>query len=450
MLSEQIQIVRTVINEFLPMAENLSSAEKILGILLKYVEGRADQATTRCEVRNALVEINEPADDERLNLCIETAIGLAQGYRHWKENQAVLDMWPCQELFRLESRDAPRDWHERWEKASGEFYGDAKNRMIAPVNDPIWTAISRFGVPWPPFDFESGMWTRVISRQESEELGVIETDEEVGETIICLEFGPVVRKRLAEYFSPEGQKQKLEIALEQASASALLSLAQDRLYTIDGVISESAPEIIMILERALERGFGVDFQQEATACGLLVDVFDSIKESDKAIFYRQQHLKSIEAWIAKGIPIDFNQLSKAYGLAAAICEKLNQPEQASSYRQLQMENRDGFTLLIDTLAELKVCGGQIKKEVGARILDNLTKAAGRIPQKYPERHAEIFRATGEILEAWGDTVQAIEYYEFAIQKNPKVGVKRRLDNLRKIATLPPVDDSAEGTSRTNV
>lgn len=131
-------------------------------------------------------------------------------------------------------------------------------------------------------------------------------------------------------------------------------------------------------------------------------------------------------------------------MAAAICEKLNQPERASDYRQLQMENPDGFTLLIDTLAELKVCGGQIEREVGARFLDNLTKAAGRIPQKYPERHADIFRATGEILEAWGDSMQAIEYYEFAIQKNPKVGVKRRLDNLRKSATLPTVDDSSEG------
>ena len=45
--------------------------------------------------------------------------------------------------------------------------------------------------------------------------------------------------------------------------------------------------------------------------------------------------------------------------------------------------------------------------------------------------AEIYRATGEVLEAWGDTTQAIEYYEFAIQKNPKVGVKKRLDTLRK-------------------
>jgi hypothetical protein len=201
-LSEQIQVVRTVINEFLPVAENLTGAEKILRIVLKYVEGHADQATTRCEVRNALAEINEPADDERLNLCIETAIGLAQGYGHWKQaqNQVTLDMWPCQELFRLESREVPRDCQERWKDAGGEFYGDAEDRMIAPVNDPIWTAISRFGVPWPPLDLESGMWVRTIGRQESEELGVIETDEQVGPAIISLDFAAALRTRLAKRF----------------------------------------------------------------------------------------------------------------------------------------------------------------------------------------------------------------------------------------------------------
>ncbi len=448
MLSEQIQIVRTVINEFLPVAENLSGAEKILGIVLKYVEGHANQATTRCDVRNTLIEINQQADDERLILCIETAIGLAQGYDHWRQHQDedFLDQFPAQELYRLESRGAPRDWQERWEAAGGKFYGDAKDRMIAKMNDPIWVEISAFGLPWPPFDLNSGMWVEDIDRDEAEQFGVIETDEQVGPSIISLDFGAVLSKRLTEYFCPELQKQNLGFAIEQASASALLGLAQERLYSIEGVTSESAPEIIIILERALERGFGEDFQQQVTACGLLVNALDSIEESDKAIFYRQQHLKSIEAWIAKGIPIDFNQLSKAYGLAAAICEKLKQSEQASSYRQLQMENRDGFTLLIDTLAELKVCGGQIEREVGARMLDNLTKAAGRIPQKYPERHAEIFRATGEILEAWGDSMQAIDYYEFAIQKNPKVGVKGRLDNLRKSASLPTVDDTSQGRS----
>jgi hypothetical protein len=55
----------------------------------------------------------------------------------------------------------------------------------------------------------------------------------------------------------------------------------------------------------------------------------------------------------------------------------------------------------------------------------------RIPTEYPERHAVAYRATGEIWEALGDKKQAVEYYEYALQKNAKVGVKKRLDALTK-------------------
>jgi hypothetical protein len=47
---EQVQIVRTVISEFLPMIQSSACGEKVLGIVLKYVKGNANQATTRCEV----------------------------------------------------------------------------------------------------------------------------------------------------------------------------------------------------------------------------------------------------------------------------------------------------------------------------------------------------------------------------------------------------------------
>jgi tetratricopeptide (TPR) repeat protein len=99
------------------------------------------------------------------------------------------------------------------------------------------------------------------------------------------------------------------------------------------------------------------------------------------------------------------------------------------YQQLQIENRDGFTLLRAAQEELRNLGKEISKENGARILDALEKAEERLPQKFSEEHAEIYRATGEILEAWGNDKQAIEYFEAAVKTNPKVGVKRRLEKL---------------------
>ena len=53
--------------------------------------------------------------------------------------------------------------------------------MIALKDDPVWTGISAFGNPFPPFDFGSGMGVRNISRKEALELGVLtENDIERG------------------------------------------------------------------------------------------------------------------------------------------------------------------------------------------------------------------------------------------------------------------------------
>jgi hypothetical protein len=48
--------------------------------------------------------------------------------------------------------------------------------MIALKTDPVWAAISRFGTPYPPFDFNSGMGVRDISRRECLSLGIIAED----------------------------------------------------------------------------------------------------------------------------------------------------------------------------------------------------------------------------------------------------------------------------------
>lgn len=89
---------------------------------------------------------------------------------------AVRDAFPCQELVRLEPRREPRDWLTRWQAAGGRLFG---GRMIARKDDPVWTAISAFGTPFPPFDFGSGMGVADVERSEAEALGVITPDEKV-------------------------------------------------------------------------------------------------------------------------------------------------------------------------------------------------------------------------------------------------------------------------------
>jgi len=105
----------------------------------------------------------------------------AMEYGRWKAGQDpdLLAEFPAQELIRVRASTVERPWRILWREAGGKFPG---GRMIARKDDPIWTRISRFGKPWPPFDFGSGMGVRDIDVDEAEELGVVASGETVAPT----------------------------------------------------------------------------------------------------------------------------------------------------------------------------------------------------------------------------------------------------------------------------
>jgi len=111
--------------------------------------------------------LKDLSSDARLNLIIDTQEKMSAGYGNWiqGQNEAILDQWPAQELYRAEGRKEPRDWVSRWRDAGGQFYGGG--RMIALKNDPIWIRVSAFGLPYPPFDFNSGMDIADVDRDEA-------------------------------------------------------------------------------------------------------------------------------------------------------------------------------------------------------------------------------------------------------------------------------------------
>ena len=115
----------------------------------------------------------------RISLIVDTNVDLARGYGSWRQSQepAILDEWPAWEFFRAEDRVEPRDWPARWAAAGGVFYPGLSDyedgRMIALKDDPIWEAISAFGLPYAPFDFNSGMDLEDVDRDECERLGLL-------------------------------------------------------------------------------------------------------------------------------------------------------------------------------------------------------------------------------------------------------------------------------------
>ena len=149
--------------------------------------GKLSASEARRDLRTLLDSMGyDPGDDRgtikdlltkrRLDLILQTNARQARGYvQHLEATSAgALLATPGQELIRVRRRNVPRDWRSRWTEAGGKLYD---GRMIALKTDPIWTRISRFGNPYPPFDFGSGMGVEGVGRRECIRLGVIGPDD---------------------------------------------------------------------------------------------------------------------------------------------------------------------------------------------------------------------------------------------------------------------------------
>jgi hypothetical protein len=131
------------------------------------------------------------SSDKRLSLVIKTNVELAQGAGKFVQgnlNEDVIDLYPAWELVRYEDKKEPRDWKQRWRIAAATA-GDARaagalgngGRMVALKSSGIWQALGdgaggyldTLGNPYPPFAFNSGMWTDDVSRDDAVELGLI-------------------------------------------------------------------------------------------------------------------------------------------------------------------------------------------------------------------------------------------------------------------------------------
>lgn len=209
-------------------AEVLQSLDKILS---RYLAGELDLASARLELRAAMRANglwSEPGhegtlrdfqSDERINLIVEMNSGFAAGYGNFIHDQQapILDEWPAQELYRALARKVPRDWETRWNDAAAAT-GTKTAGFVALRNTPIWSAISRFGIPYPPYDFNSGMRTRLVTRARAIELGLIDRDTRIAP-------------------QDRGFNDDLRFTPEVRSAALLRALAEEGYTITDGVLS---------------------------------------------------------------------------------------------------------------------------------------------------------------------------------------------------------------------
>ena len=171
---ESIKFTRTCRDK---IAELLADARNKDGALVSRAEvvSAIMQAANAAGINTGSRSIRNPGSEARANVIIDTNAGLAAGYAQAEiaNTYGARLAFPAQELVRIERRERPRNWLVRWVKNGGRVY---HGRMIALKGDPIWLKLSRFGVPYPPFDFNSGMGVEDVSREEAISLGVIEDD----------------------------------------------------------------------------------------------------------------------------------------------------------------------------------------------------------------------------------------------------------------------------------
>lgn len=178
---------RAIFSAGVTSAEFLQDAENAIAEIL---DGDLDLPTARLRMQEFLAAAGADDPDARLgtdlrslssirrqNLILETNAAMARGYGQYKRgaDPVALETFPAQELIRVEPRENVRSWESRWSAAGGTIYPG--RRMVALKASGIWSAISRFGLPYPPFDFNSGMGVRAVKRSEAEGLGLLEVDE---------------------------------------------------------------------------------------------------------------------------------------------------------------------------------------------------------------------------------------------------------------------------------
>ncbi len=157
------------------------------GQVAAIADGRLSASEMRRDTRGLLGRVGyDPGDGRgtirdlltksRLDVIVDVNKRQARGWAQHLEatSQGALRAFPAYELVRVQPRRAPRDWTARWTGHGGRLF---EGRMIALKTDPVWSAISAFGTPYPPFDYNSGMGVQDVGRRECLRLGVISEDD---------------------------------------------------------------------------------------------------------------------------------------------------------------------------------------------------------------------------------------------------------------------------------
>lgn len=158
--AEHLQAFRSTVQQMVDGSMSGTDARKLLRM---HLQGSGYQAPAGLEGT-----IKDLSTTARLKVTLDTNVAMARGWAQMSQFKGDI-AHPGIMLYRdIRPKGQPRPWvsicRERVGNMPGVVLtGNPDEPMVALSNSPAWAMLSRFGPPYPPFDYNSGMRIKPVS-----------------------------------------------------------------------------------------------------------------------------------------------------------------------------------------------------------------------------------------------------------------------------------------------
>lgn len=158
--AEHLQAFRSAVQQMVDGTMSGTDARKLLRM---HLQGSGYQAPTGLEGT-----IKDLSTTARLKVTLDTNVAMARGWAQMSQFKGDI-AHPGIMLYRdIRPKGQPRPWIDICRERVGNMpgvvlTGNPDEPMVALSNSPAWTMISRFGQPYPPYDYNSGMRIKPVS-----------------------------------------------------------------------------------------------------------------------------------------------------------------------------------------------------------------------------------------------------------------------------------------------
>ncbi len=117
---------------------------------------------------------SDPLCIARIKCAINLQVSMIYNARSYRDamDKDIRDEWPCFELVGMNKHADLSLWHDKWKQAGGKL---RQGRMIAGKPSSIWSKLSDFGLPHPPFSLLDDVIVEEVAREEAVSLGLVKS-----------------------------------------------------------------------------------------------------------------------------------------------------------------------------------------------------------------------------------------------------------------------------------